>query len=65
MAAVRLEDETGSPIFASDALVDAEGKVPEEESAEPEDVNDNAGSGYTSPTEDSAIANPGPSATTY
>jgi hypothetical protein len=37
-----------------------------EESAEPEDVNDNAGSGYTSPTEDSPTANPpGPSATTY
>jgi uncharacterized protein len=34
--AIALAARTGSPIFASDALVDAEGKVPEEESAEPE-----------------------------
>ncbi len=34
--AIALAARTGSPIFASDALVDAEGKVPEDESAEPE-----------------------------
>jgi uncharacterized protein len=34
--AIALAARTGSPIFASDALVDAEGKVPEEETAEPE-----------------------------
>jgi uncharacterized protein len=34
--AIALAARTGSPIFASDALVDAEGKVPEEESADPE-----------------------------
>ena len=38
--AIALAARTGSPIFAEDALVDAEGKVPEEESeaeAEPEE----------------------------
>jgi uncharacterized protein len=34
--AIALAARTGSPIFASDALVEAEGKVPEDESAEPE-----------------------------
>jgi len=34
--AIALAARTGSPIFASDALVDAEGKVPEEEAADPE-----------------------------
>ena len=34
--AIALAARTGSPIFASDALVDAEGKVPEEDAAEPE-----------------------------
>jgi bifunctional DNase/RNase len=34
--AIALAARTGSPIFANDALVDAEGKVPEEETAEPE-----------------------------
>ncbi len=34
--AIALAARTGSHIFASDALVDAEGKVPEDESAEPE-----------------------------
>src|SRR5215472_14706903 len=34
--AIALAARSGSPIFASDALVDAEGKVPEDESAEPE-----------------------------
>jgi bifunctional DNase/RNase len=34
--AIALAARTGSPIFASDALVDAEGKVPEEESADSE-----------------------------
>ncbi|HZQ56955.1 MAG TPA: bifunctional nuclease family protein [Acidimicrobiales bacterium] len=34
--AIALAARTGSPIFASDALVDAEGKVPEEETSEPE-----------------------------
>jgi len=34
--AIALAARTGSPIFASDALVDAEGKVPEEEATEPE-----------------------------
>jgi bifunctional DNase/RNase len=34
--AIALAARTGSPIFANDALIDAEGKVPEEETAEPE-----------------------------
>ena len=34
--AIALAARTGSPIFASDALVDAEGKVPEDETADPE-----------------------------
>src|SRR5579862_4103179 len=34
--AIALAARTGSPIFASDALVEAEGKVPEDEAAEPE-----------------------------
>ena len=34
--AIALAARTGSPIYANDALVDAEGKVPEDETAEPE-----------------------------
>jgi len=34
--AIALAARTGSPIYANDALVDAEGKVPEEETADPE-----------------------------
>jgi len=34
--AIALAARTGSPIFANDALVDAEGKVPEDEVGEPE-----------------------------
>ncbi len=34
--AIALAARTGSPIFASDGLLDAEGKVPEEDAAEPE-----------------------------
>ena len=34
--AIALAARTGSPIFANDALVDAEGKVPEDEAAEAE-----------------------------